>query len=672
MKKIIFLLFPLLTLAQNPTNFPYGIKNPAATSDSAPAYFTTTQVDGVHKKTPAALVAKVAIVNDSLATKENVANKATDFSVVDNVKYPSVQAVNNRWGLLQNIRFASDFTTNLFAGTGSGVSNTYISSTQGAQNTFYGINSGFSNTTGYANDNIGYNSGYSGTTATRNLNIGYQSGFRNISSSFNTNIGTDAGYRNKANNNIFIGFHAGFDASNPYDITGDKNIIIGNETASKLTTGYSNNINGYNAGFNITTGHSNLFEGYNAGLSITTGSQNVLLGVETGQALTTGTNNVYLGFRAGFFANNSTYYNTGIGDQSFFNLSTGNLNTAIGGRSGLSLTTGAYNTFIGFDSGNNASQKVDALFSTAIGWGAYNTADDQVVIGGTSVTETIIRGNVPNLTLTGTPTAPTATAGTNTTQIATTAFVQAFDTNVVHNTGAESVGGVKTFTSTPKFSTAAISINNSDDDGYGNILLNVNRFIFQDKTNAIQFLTQNSGFASYKSPSILANFINTNLTATRSYSLPDISGTLALINDTALTGTPTAPTATVGTNTTQIATTAFVLANSTASSGTFTPAAVGAITFDRCYWIKNGNVLDVVYNFSITGNTSYSATMTLPNSFTINANSNGREIGGGKITTNSGYSRVQETATSSDIFLSIVSENTGAASGFARASVLIN
>ena len=166
--------------------------------------------------------------------------------------------------------------------------------------------------------------------------------------------------------------------------------------------------------------------------------------------------------------------------------------------------------------------------------------------------------------LTGIPTAPTAPVGTNTTQIATTAFVQAFDTNVVHNTGAESVGGVKTFTSTPKFSTAAISINNSDNDGYGSILLNVNRFIFKDKTNAAQFLTQSAGFASYKSPSIIANFINTSLTATRSYSLPDISGTLALINDTALSGTPTAPTAPAGTNTDQIATTAFVQANSSA------------------------------------------------------------------------------------------------------------
>jgi hypothetical protein len=57
MKKIILFLLPLFALAQNPTNFPYGIKNTAATTDSTPAYFVTTQVDGVHKKTPAATIA---------------------------------------------------------------------------------------------------------------------------------------------------------------------------------------------------------------------------------------------------------------------------------------------------------------------------------------------------------------------------------------------------------------------------------------------------------------------------------------------------------------------------------------------------------------------------------------------------------------------------------------
>lgn len=152
-----------------------------------------------------------------------------------------------------------------------------------------------------------------------------------------------------------------------------------------------------------------------------------------------------------------------------------------------------------------------------------------------------------------------------------------------------------------------------------------------------------------------------------------VNGSISATNYTGsatLTGTPTAPTATVGTSTTQIATTAFV--QNIVSSGTFTPSSTGGITFKRCYWVKTGNVLDVVYNFSITGATSYTATMTLPNSFTINSNSNGIDIGGGKVTTNSGYSRLQETATSSDVYLSITSENTGTASGFARASILIN
>jgi len=58
MKKLILFLLPLFALAQNPTNFPYGIKNTVAPTDTTPAYFTTTQADGVHKKTPATLIAK--------------------------------------------------------------------------------------------------------------------------------------------------------------------------------------------------------------------------------------------------------------------------------------------------------------------------------------------------------------------------------------------------------------------------------------------------------------------------------------------------------------------------------------------------------------------------------------------------------------------------------------
>jgi hypothetical protein len=51
-------------------------------------------------------------------------------------------------------------------------------------------------------------------------------------------------------------------------------------------------------------------------------------------------------------------------------------------------------------------------------------------------------------------------------------------------------------------------------------------------------------------------------TADRTITLPNATGTVALLDSPDFTGTPTVPTASVGTNTTQIATTAFVQANS--------------------------------------------------------------------------------------------------------------
>lgn len=109
--------------------------------------------------------------------------------------------------------------------------------------------------------------------------------------------------------------------------------------------------------------------------------------------------------------------------------------------------------------------------------------------------------------LTGTPTAPTAAAGTNTTQLATTAFVtgalasKANDADVVKLTGNQIIGGTKTFTASPVLPTPTAGDNTT-------------------KGATTAFVQ-----AQKASPE--------------------------------LTGTPTAPTAAVGTNTTQIATTAF-------------------------------------------------------------------------------------------------------------------
>ena len=99
--------------------------------------------------------------------------------------------------------------------------------------------------------------------------------------------------------------------------------------------------------------------------------------------------------------------------------------------------------------------------------------------------------------LTGTPTAPTATAGTNTTQIATTAFVETATANLVDS----APGTLNTLNELA----AALG----DDENFSTTV--------------------------------------TNNIATK-----------APLASAALTGTPTAPTASTGTNTTQIATTAFV------------------------------------------------------------------------------------------------------------------
>lgn len=112
-------------------------------------------------------------------------------------------------------------------------------------------------------------------------------------------------------------------------------------------------------------------------------------------------------------------------------------------------------------------------------------------------------------TFTGTPTAPTAAVGTNTTQLATTAFVQAeiandaptktgggasgtwginisgnagTVTNGVYTTGNQTIAGVKTFSSSPivpTATTATQAINSNSIFGFKNHIINGNFDIWQ-------------------------------------------------------------------------------------------------------------------------------------------------------------------------------------------------
>jgi hypothetical protein len=151
-------------------------------------------------------------------------------------------------------------------------------------------------------------------------------------------------------------------------------------------------------------------------------------------------------------------------------------------------------------------------------------------------------------TFTGIPSAPTATAGTNTTQIATTAFVQA----AVGGAGVASFSAGSTGFTPNTATTGAITLSGT---------LNI--------ANGGTGVTTSTG-----------------------------SGSVVLSASPTLTGTPLAPTAAPGTNTTQLATTAFVTAavggagvsSFSAGSTGFTPstATTGAITLAGTLNVANG------------------------------------------------------------------------------------
>ena len=198
--------------------------------------------------------------------------------------------------------------------------------------------------------------------------------------------------------------------------------------------------------------------------------------------------------------------------------------------------------------------------------------------------------------LTGTPTAPTAAAGTNTTQIATTAFVKsAVDT---------SASGLKIFKTVTVGDTSIVADSATDTltlEAGDNVTLtpdatNDKVTIAATDTTYSEATTDAAGLMSAADKTKLNGIATGANKTTVDSSLSSTStnpvqnkvintalGTKAPLASPALTGTPTAPTATAGTNTTQIATTAFVKsAVDTASSAvrSFSKVKVGSTTVE--------------------------------------------------------------------------------------------
>jgi hypothetical protein len=181
-------------------------------------------------------------------------------------------------------------------------------------------------------------------------------------------------------------------------------------------------------------------------------------------------------------------------------------------------------------------------------------------------TQAYVQAQKASPAFTGIPTAPTAAAGTNTTQLATTAFV----TNSPQFVGAPKAPTAAPGTANTQIATTAFVTNSPEFNG----IPTAPTAAPGTNTNQIAttaFVTngpQMSGTPTAPTP--VATDSSTRLATTEFVQAQKISP--------ALTGTPTAPTAAAGSNTQQIATTEFVQGekNSPAFSGV--PTAPTAVT----------------------------------------------------------------------------------------------
>jgi len=146
-------------------------------------------------------------------------------------------------------------------------------------------------------------------------------------------------------------------------------------------------------------------------------------------------------------------------------------------------------------------------------------------------------------TFTGVPAAPTAAPGTNTTQLATTAFVDA--ARALLATLAS-----PTFTGVPAGPTAAPGTNTTQ----------LATTAFVDAARALLAPLASPALTGTPTVPTAAPGTNTTQAASTAF-VAAVQALLATLASPTFTGTPAAPTAAVATNTTQLATTAYVQAN---------------------------------------------------------------------------------------------------------------
>jgi len=191
--------------------------------------------------------------------------------------------------------------------------------------------------------------------------------------------------------NIAIGYSSLYT-----NTTGNNNTAIGYLALRRNTTGYSNVAVGYSSLYSNTIGNGNVAAGYNSLYSNTTGYSNTAIGYSSLFYNTTGAGNVAIGVNA-MYNNTTGYSNTAIGYLALYNNTTGYNNVALGVSAGRYTSSSANNqtsnnsVYIG----NNTQSYADGdTNEIVIGYGAIGNGSNTVTLGNTSITKTILRGNI--------------------------------------------------------------------------------------------------------------------------------------------------------------------------------------------------------------------------------------------------------------------------------------
>ena len=300
-------------------------------------------------------------------------------------------------------------------------------------NVFMGFNSGQRVKTGN-NTMVGSVAGEWVTAGSENTYFGMGAGAHNIDGNRNLSAGNYA-LNHPGSNNVALGYNAsssigsGVSSSGGVHVgafsscyqSGDRNVSVGYasrrgnvvENYSLVNIGTDNVSMGYHSSFSTAQASNNVSIGKDALYSNAKEGSLVAIGSGALYSNTEGRRQVAVGFNSLY--NSNAEGNTALGYQSGYNISTGFRNTFIGEWAGKELTASSNNTFVGWRAGYLQEHKGNNTFigsntgatseegldvsgvqnSSALGYGAKVTGDDQVQLGGASTT-TYVFGTVQN------------------------------------------------------------------------------------------------------------------------------------------------------------------------------------------------------------------------------------------------------------------------------------